>query len=234
MQIPWYYHVAANAYQHRKKIKTFGKAYASYKALNMLRGTRNKAIYKALNTRPTLQNQITALSRQVALQKPEIQHWRWAGNYNSGTQAGQTLVELNATDDLIQSTNFRQNVTGDQWRNKVFKYKINFEPNCLWARVVIYVPKKAGDRFQPTAYTSTSIPDPSQFWVISDRFYKANNTNRNYPGNATVNLRNMKTIYDSQVTAIEKGELMMAIFTETNTQNTLSFTYGYNLTFTNL
>jgi hypothetical protein len=127
-----------------------------------LRGTYRKAeINKALSGRPTLQNQISALRRQVNSQKPETQYFRVGSNH---TSTGTVVEQKNhlCTDSLISSTNFRDKVTGDEWCNKMLRMKFNFEPDCEYARIIVYVPKKAGDRFTPSTFKTVTHPDPSR------------------------------------------------------------------------
>jgi hypothetical protein len=234
MQFPWYMHAAANVYQHRNKIANTAYAYQSYKTLRMLRGTRNKRTYAMLNTKPTLQNQISALRAKVNSQKPETQHYQVSNNHTSGGTLVTETVNLLPTSSLIASTNFRQNVTGDKWTNIALRMKFNLAAEASMARILCYVPKKTGDRFTPATFATTTIPDPNSFWVISDTYvnHAANNrmstcVTRNF------NLRNMKTIYDSNTTSLERGEIVVCIITEPAVANTLQYTYAYDLIYHN-
>jgi hypothetical protein len=233
MQFPWYMHAAANAYQHRRKIYNTAYAYQSYKTLRMLRGTRNKRTYAMLNTKPTLQNQISALRAKVNSQKPETQHYQVANNHISGGTVATETVNLLPTSSLIGSTNFRQNVTGDKWTNIALRFKLNLEPDAKMARIICYVPKKTGDRFSPGSYATTTIPDPSSFWVISDSYVNPDTTAQNTCITRNFNLKKMKTIYDSNTTTLERGEIVVAIISEPGTAYTLQYSYGYDLIYHN-
>jgi hypothetical protein len=225
-------HAAANAYQHRNKIYNTAYAYQSYKTLKMLRGTRNKRTYAMLNTKPTLQNQISALRAKVNSQKPETQHYQVSNNHTSSGIVTET-VNLLPTSSLIASTNFRQNVTGDKWTNIALRLKFNLEGDAKMARIVCYVPKKTGDRFAPSSHATTTIPDPSAFWVISDSYVNHDTAAQNTCVTRNFNLRKMKTIYDSNTTSLERGEIVVAIISEPGTASTLQYSYAYDLIYHN-
>nr|AGA18485.1 hypothetical protein [uncultured marine virus] len=200
-----------------------------------LRGTVNKKeMHRVLNARPTLQNQITALKAQVNRQKPETQYFRVSGSHSN---TGGTIEQNNhlITSSLISSTNFRQNVTGDQWTNIALNLKIALLKECRGARVILYVPKKAGTRFTPGSSQLVEQIDPSSFWVISDTFMNQQTEANLSNHSRRFNLKKMKTIYDSNVASIEKGELVLSVIyyprsASVNTQ----YSYGYELVYNNV
>lgn len=199
-----------------------------------LRGTYRKSeINKALSGRPTLQNQISALRSQVNRQKPETQFYRFAGNHNS---TGTTIEQQNhlVTQTLISSTNFRDKVTGDEWANSLLKMKFNMEKDCKYARIIVYVPKKAGDRFTPSTFKSVTQPDPSSFWILADFFVNHKDNNTNEAITRQFSLRKLKTIYDSNAAAITKGEVLFTVIAQPTTALTLQYSYGIELVYNNL
>lgn len=234
---PWYLHVAANLYQYRKRNYKIAKAatqtYAGYKTYKMLRGTKRKQTYALLNTRPTLQNQITALKRQVAEQKPETQYFRVANNHVSAAAAVEQANHL-VTQSLIADPGFRNFVTGDQWANLWLNLKFTIQPDCKLARILCYVPKKSGQRFNPASFKMTTLPDPSAFWVISDSFVNHIDSNTATAINKKFNLRKLKTLYDSQNTSIERGEIIITVIYEAGTAATRQYDYGWELVYHNV
>lgn len=200
-----------------------------------LRGTvSKKEMHRVLNARPTLQNQITALKAQVNRQKPETQYFRVSGAH---TNTGGTIEQTNhlITSSLISSANFRQNVTGDQWTNIALNLNMALYKECRGARVILYVPKKAGTRFTPASSQLVEQVDPSSFWVISDT-YLNHSTEANLSNHSRrFNLRKMKTIYDSNAAQIEKGELVLSvIYYPRAAAVQAQYSYGYELVYNNV
>lgn len=199
-----------------------------------LRGTwRKEQINKALAGRPTYQNQIDALRRKVNSQKPETQYFRVAGNHTSSGTAVEQVNHL-VTSSLISSTNFRDKVTGDAWCNKLLKLKLNFDEDCEYARVLVYVPKKAGERFAPSTYSTVTHPDPSSFWVIADFYVNHLDATTNHCLSKVMSLARLKTIYDSNAAEITKGEIVISVIHKPNTAATTQYSFGYELVYNNL
>lgn len=204
----------------------------------MLRGTvkRRRTLAK-----PTLQNQITALKRQVARNKPELQHFRIASNWSSGASTASAQINLNVTETLINSSDFRDNVTGDLWSNARLDFRTYLTPDCNQFRILIYVPKRAGQRFVPSSYKFVDIPDPTAFTIYHDKTYSrdydvinSNNTKKPHEYvHRIASLRNMLTKYNSESATIEKGEIIISIIYDPQTALTLQGDYSYMLTYTN-
>lgn len=201
----------------------------------MLRGTRKNQVSAAVyRQRPTLQNQITRLQAQVSQNKPETQYFRVSGNHTSSTTPGYTQHNYLVTQSLISSADFRNNVTGDIWANLYLKFKFAMEPDCKIARIICYVPKKAGTRFTPASYGTAVVVDPSSFWVIGDHYVTHEaSSNRKDASTFNWNLKKLKTLYDSNAALIERGELVITVLSEPSTASTLQWTYGYQLTYHN-
>lgn len=200
----------------------------------MLRGTARKHERKVFNQRPTLQNQITALRRQVNQAKPETQYMRIQGNkYNPNDLVH--ITNYNITQTLVNLTNFRDNVTGDQWRNLFLKLHLNIANTNKLFRVMLYVPRTVGERFSPSSNEFVSIPDQSSYWVIYDRILNDRDVNGYHHLQKTLSLRNLKTIYDSNKASIEKGEIVLSIITQgTTNASTLQYDYAYELGYQNI
>lgn len=199
-----------------------------------LRGTvKKQEQYRVLNARPTLQNQISALKAQVNRQKPETQYFRVSGVRTSTTTAIEQVNFL-VTDSLISSTNFRQNVTGDQWTNIALNLKMNMTSDCYGCRIICYVPKKAGTRFTPSSQQMVAHLDPSSFWTISDTYMNHQDTSSNEFTSRRFNLKKLKTLYDSNVGTIERGEVIISVIYFPKTAAQAQFSYGYELVYNNL
>lgn len=198
----------------------------------MLRGTRkNQTAASVYRQRPTLQNQITRLSAQVSANKPETQYFRSAGNHTSASSSPEITNYL-ITSSLISSLDFRDKVTGDQWANLFLKFRLYTEPTNGSIRVLIYSPKKTGVRFTPSSFLFVTIPDPSSFWVLYDQVLTDDDVNGHNNLQRNVSLKKLKTIYDSNAAAIQKGEVIMSVISE-GTSGTIQFSYGYELGFHN-
>lgn len=201
----------------------------------MLRGTSRKQQRAAFNQRPTLQNQITALKAQVSRNKPETQYYRVSGSY-SAPSAGIKITNIPITTDLIGSSSFRDNVTGDKWRNLMTKFKLTVGSSNIGAiRVLCYVPKTAGDRFAPASNEFTEFPDPSAFWVLSDDLLQKPNDDANTSKvySKAYNYKGMHTLYNSNAASLEKGECVITVIVQAAGAGTV-YQYGFMHTYQNI
>jgi hypothetical protein len=197
----------------------------------VLRGTARR-YEKRLIQAPTLQNQISQLKAQVSSQKPETQYFRISNTISSsGTSDAQ--VNLLVTDSLLNDPSFRDNVTGDRWTNLSLDFNAYIFPDCTKARFLIYVPKKAGQRFVPTTEQYVQHPDPSAFWVLSDDRINFETDSRNTSYHKRVNLRKLKTVFNSSSSVLERGEVVMAIMYDPTTSSVNQMQYAYQLNYHN-
>lgn len=201
----------------------------------MLRGTAKKRkTYAILNARPTLQNQLTALKAQVSKQKPETQYYRATGTHTSASLSVET-THYNITASLINSVNFRDNVTGDRWTNLALSLKYFMGINTDVMRVLVYVPKREGTRFAPATNPFTEHPDPSSYWIISDFYVTHRDSTTSEAIMRRVKLKSLKTIYDSNSGQIEKGEVIVTIMSWTpGGTGATAYQYGHELVYNNL
>ena len=162
-----------------------------------------------------LQNQINRLKTEVGKNKPETKFFRFSATIDSVTN-GNELSTINVTQALINSTSFRDNINGEQWTNKALNVNVIAQPDCTNLRVVVYVPKKVGEHFSPSLASGTCytrFPDPNKYWVLSDKLMTSQTTDVITPLKMRCNLRGLKTILDSNATAIERSEIKIAFFT---------------------
>ncbi len=205
-----------------------------------LRGTRARINKWANAPRPaTLQNQVSALRRQVNKNKAETLFHRSHDSITNNAGGGTKSVNLLPTQNLINDSGFRDDVTGDRWLNKYLKYKIYLEPHVVKCRLVAYIPKKSGNRFTPLSYTS--FPDPSAFTVLRDKLVSIGHVDDILRSEAryaivdTLKLRDRQTIYNSDSGVLERGELV--VFIQTDSIDTVAgsklYDYGYEVVYSN-
>lgn len=199
-----------------------------------LRGTYAKKWDAAYAKRPTLQNQITTLRRQVNQQKPETQWFRASGTLNAGPPGLIQVVQIAPITTQILASDFRDGVLGDQWKIKGLKLVLNAETQVTDHRVVIYKTKRAGTSWNPSQAASpfTEIPDPTAFTVVHDRVYSrlttVNKQSSIHSLPLTSNVR-----YDSNSTVLEAGEFKIAILYYTGTNSGKAIDYSYCMAFEN-
>ncbi len=197
-----------------------------------LRGTANKKWAASYAKRPTLQNQITSLRRQVNNQKPETQWLRVNGTMPAIAAAG--LVTITPLLTQIAATDFRDQVLGDRWKVKGLKMIFDTDPQVNGYRVVLYRCKRAGTTWNPLATSSpfTDIPDPTAFTVIQDRIYGRDHTTHKQP--TIHNMRFTSHIrYDSNTTVLEAGDFKVAVIYYTDTSSGTALSYSYCMAFEN-
>lgn len=203
----------------------------------MLRGTRTRYNKAAFASKPTLQNQISALRNQVSKNKPETIHYRGEGTYDASS-AGRYISNVLITQNVINWTQFRNNITGDKWRNLSLDISLGFMPSEGANRVLVYVPRKSGQRYTPSSQELNAYPDPSAFWVISDDLIQKQDA---YPTGEVrtvykkkINLRGLHTIYNSDSTVLEKGEIILCVIGDPMSGLGNQYEYGYHLKLQNI
>lgn len=202
-----------------------------------LRGTVRKYEKAVYGQRPTLQNQITALKTQVSRNKPETQYFRSSSFYDHPS-TGRNQLNILPTTTLINDTSFRDNVTGDKWRNLSIEFSALLKNTSSAYRIICYVPKKVGQRFSPVSQEFNRQMDPSAFWIIHDEVITHLNSNSN---NATkdmaykrrFNLRGLHTVYNSSSATLEKGEIIISVIAGGTAGSTM-LEYGWDLKYQNI
>lgn len=198
----------------------------------VLRGTAKKYAKASFAKRPTYQNQIDALARQINKQKPETQYYKTTGTITS-TGTGNESVTIPVTENLINTLTFRDNITGDRWANTALNVTGYIARDCTHVRCMVYVPKQAGDRFNPSA-PFTEYPDRSSFWVISDRLISRESTHDGFQAfKIRANLKGLTTVYDSQAADVHRGEVVLAFYYNGDTAATQQLVWGHELVYHN-
>ncbi|AXQ65316.1 MAG: hypothetical protein [Circular genetic element sp.] len=177
----------------------------------------------------TLQSQINRLERKVAQNTNEVITFKDGDNiFPSSTAFEQTT--LSVTDDLHASANFRDDVTGEKWRNHWLDLRYVGPNDMSTLRVMIYVPKKPGTSFVPPARKGVYQPDNNAFWVLYDKSHDLV-TNTESHKHARVNLRKLVSEYASSGSTLERGDIKITFIYAGSTSN---ISYNYQLGFSNV
>ncbi len=190
----------------------------------------NASRFRQRTTRSnTLQSQINSLARQVNQNKSEVITFKDGDNiFPSSTSFEQTTISV--TDDLHASADFRDDITGEKWRNHFLDLRYVGPNDMSTLRVMIYVPKKAGTSFVPPTRKGVYQADSNAFWMLYDKSHDLT-VNTETHKSVRVNLRKMLTEYSSAGTTLEKGEIKISFITEGSVSNV---SYNYQLGFSNV
>ena len=176
-----------------------------------------------------LQSQINRLQRQVNQNKSEVITFKDGGNiFPTSTSFEQTT--LSVTDTLHGSAGFRDDVTGEKWRNHFLDLRYVGPKDMITLRVMIYVPKKPGTSFVPPQRKGVFQPDKNAFWVLYDKSHDLS-VNTETHKHAHVNLRKMISEYASSGSTLEKGDIKITFLTAGSLGNV---SYNYQLGFSNV
>ena len=185
-----------------------------------LRGSTKKG--PSSYSKPSIQNQLNTLKRQVGRNTPAKEFWRKTyAKAPVGAGHNQTTIDL--TSDFINNVNFRDTVNGDKFNNWWGHLNITSVAGVKNCRIVAYVPKKPGTTWAPALSGSGYVDhaDPHAFWVIADRQMTLEQTT--YPSTMKVrlNLRGMQTLYNTSSSVLERGDIRILIMWDTvNTSGT--------------
>jgi len=187
----------------------------------------------ALAPRASLQNQIIRLQRQVIAQRPRVFYWRDAHNI-AAAGPGYDFANIDITNDFTSSATYRDFVNGDKYCNKSLLFKW-FLPTLLdKGRIVIYLAKKAGNRWNPgkSSVGFVSCPDPAAFVILHDSFINHQAEVRETAISRFVSLRNMITNFNDGI--LERGDLVVNLFWEGDMGATTAGSYGYRADITDV
>ncbi|MBA7714749.1 hypothetical protein ES703_123781 [subsurface metagenome] len=176
-----------------------------------------------------LQSQINSLQRQVNQNKSEVISFKDGGNiFPTSTSFEQTTISV--TDDLHGSADFRDDVTGEKWRNHYLDLRYVGPNDMSTLRVMIYVPKKPGTSFVPPTRKGVYQPDKNAFWMLYDKSHDLT-VNTESHKHVRVNFRKMISEYASSGTTLEKGDIKISFITQGSLSNV---SYNYQLGFSNV
>jgi hypothetical protein len=170
----------------------------------------NRSKFRSFSSgRPSLQMQVDKLKRKVAANKSEIFTFNQGASITPPS-TNQTQTNVNITDLIYTDTDFRDDITGNTWKNHWMDIRYIVPNNMTTFRVVVYVPKRPGLNFVPTTRAMLKQPDHNTFWVLYDKAVTPDvSTNHIYK--ARLNLKNLKTEYSSDGTTLDRGEVKVAL-----------------------
>jgi hypothetical protein len=169
---------------------------------------------------------IRKLQRQVALNIPEVINFYQNLTVTPASAAWRNH-NIDLTNNFVGSTNYRDDITGEQFRNKRLQINFTFPYSYYYVRIVLYRSHRPG-AVLPLSNTETDFTrvfDPDAYTIYVDRQiapFKAQNSHAQPRLN--VNLKGLLTKFNSLNTTIEAGHLRMAVI---HTGSTDPFSYGY-------
>lgn len=191
-----------------------GAYYLSKKAMPYLRGSKYGKAPLAFAKPASLAGKVKKLERRVARQSPEIRYWPYDIDILNATTIGTTDIAFSTL--FTADTDFRDNVSGDKWRNLALRLAFGAETVALdRVRIIIYKSNRVAS-FLPTALNTaldfTRHYEPNDFTFYHDSTY-------NSAFDTHLNLsRNIKLGFDSTFDDINvtKGLLRIRITMEMN------------------
>lgn len=175
------------------------------------------------DNRKTLKSEVALLKRRVNQNTAEVINHR--AQFAVSPLSAITLRTDNLTDLFLATTDYRDNILGDTYRNKSLQMRLQTPPEMTNMRVIIYKPKKVTGSIsfgQSNAFTE--IVDPNAFRVFLDRTISPISA-LNQHHEFRVNFGNLMTEYNSANTQLEKGVIKILFITQGTTQQ---YRYGYD------
>jgi len=183
-----------------------------------LRGTKTTAKY----VKPTFQNQLNMLKRQVARNTPAKTYWQ--NDYSFTAAAGVRGTDCPLSVDFIANATYRDNINGDIFKNHWVRLGLTTPNGVDAVRVIVYTAKKTGQVYNAGTSMATFIRglDPAAWNIYHDEIYQPV-----IDGRQTfvrkVNLRGVNTIYNASSSTLEKGDIRICIVTDKSTVSSLCF-----------
>lgn len=198
--------------------------------MGYLRGTTPKSVFSRpwRAKPPTLRNKVLALERKVNAQRPERQYFHY-NNFVS-LLAGWNFTDISVTDLLIASGSFRDNVTGDDWRNVYLRVNVvSTNQNLTNLRMTCYSHRRAGTtayNFPGSINSFIDGLDPTQIRVYADRH------GMNPQGNIDllqayffIPLSHVMTEYNSETATVEKYNIRVAFSMFANAVSQMNYDF---------
>lgn len=217
--------------EQKYQLLKFGFKYSKHgysRSMAYLRGTK---AFRARRS-PTLVNKVERIQRQLNRQRPEKIHWINSDSINVPS-AQIKHYDVDLTRSLINSTRFRDDITGDKWYNHSCNLRLKFNSPILNLRVLVYTPKRSGivtANLSNSSADYTSILDPTAFIVYLDRYYNASYNGVEPALNFYCNCKSM-TSYNSEEDVLDRNNIRICFIWEAATAGDLY--YQSHLTITN-
>lgn len=168
----------------------------------------------------SISTKLRRLERKVNQQRPEIRYFQENINHSSGVASGVYTDDQSVTSYMVAASPFfRDNVSGDKWKNLSLLIKAASETSSLdRMRIQVYVPVRPGS----TASTVTNTPadftiqqDPSDIKLLYDRTWDATGFDGFITPTVFVKL-GFESVLNSSSGILEKGNIRVRITYETN------------------
>jgi len=168
----------------------------------------NNSAYRQKSYGPSLQTQLDKLKRKVAANKPEQFTFKHGGTITPASTS-QAQTNINLTDLIYTSSDFRDDITGSIWKNHWMDIRFLLPNFYTSFRCIVYVPKRPGLNFVPTSRAVISQPDHNTFWVLYDKAMTPD-VATNHVHKVRFSLKNLKTEYSSDGSTLDAGEVKVA------------------------
>lgn len=191
--------------------------------MGYLRGTKGSRSY--VTVRPqmgpkTLRQEVRALKRAQARYRNAPHYFLLRSTLNSSGATSWSREDIDLTDAFTSTGTYHDNVTGDEYLNNNLQTKVDVSNDVIKCRMVIYVPKNPLVTFTPTLDQAgfTTQPDPNSFWILKDVYINHNTDVFNTATTYWVNLRGLKTIFNTDSNIVEKGRvrILFLYFNQSN------------------
>lgn len=143
---------------------------ATYPRSSYLRGTMSSwAKGRGSYSKPTLENRLKRLQREVLKHKPSVEEFTDATTITH-TGPGYLSNTYTITQDTKDDVDFRNKINGQDFLNRRLKVRLQGAIGIDGVRVIIYVPNDPNDSFTPGASSAgmTVIPSFKKHKVLYD------------------------------------------------------------------
>lgn len=187
--------------------------FSQYKYLSKFADMPNKSV----------KSEIRSLKRSVGRNRRTPYFYRKQYNIPAPTVAGDfKVLDIDSTEDFINSAGFADNVIGDKFTLKNLELKFQLNSDIDDFRVVVYSPKRVGNQWQPglTLPAITAPIDPNIYSVLHDSYSNRSDNSSDRCLSRFVNLRNMTCIVnrDASPDSLEKADVKIKVFYQADTK----------------
>lgn len=191
-----------------------GSYYLSKKVMPYLRGSKYGKTSLVMAKPASLAGKVKKLERRVARQAPETRFWPNDLDILNGTTIDTHDIALSSL--FTADTNFRDNVTGDKWRNLALRMAFGAETVALdRVRIIVYKSNRVST-ILPAAY-DTALDFTRHYEPNDFTFYYDGTFNTAYDTHLNIS-RNVKLGFDSVFddANVTKGFIRIRVVMEMN------------------
>jgi len=178
--------------------------------------------------KPTLQNQLNVLKRQVARNTPSKEYWQ--NDYTAVAAMGILGTDIPISVDFIANATYRDNINGDRFANHWLRLGITIPNGVDTVRIIVYTAKKTGQVYNAGTSLATFVRalDPAAWNIFHDEIYQPVLDGRQ-TFSRKVKLRGVNTIYNASSSVLERGDIRVAIITDKSTVSSTVFNLNAQL-----